>query len=63
MTEAAGVDYVEVGRRAHELEARHGMDGALRQAQNISEEARVDGDLDDHRFWKAVAAMLTPRGA
>jgi hypothetical protein len=63
VTETAGVDHVEVGRKAHELEARHGMDGALRQAQKISEEARADGDLDDHRFWKAVAAMLTPRRA
>jgi len=34
---AAGVDYLEVGRKAHELETRHGMGGALRYARKISE--------------------------
>ncbi|MDQ0250436.1 hypothetical protein J2W22_002500 [Sphingomonas kyeonggiensis] len=58
--EKAGVDHIEVGRKAHELEVRHG-DGAYRYAQRLSEEAGAKEDPDDHRFWSAVAAMLRPR--
>jgi hypothetical protein len=62
VSEEAGVDYVEVGRKAHELEVRHG-EGAYRYAQRLSEEAEADAGPDDHRFWSAVAAMLRPRQA
>jgi hypothetical protein len=55
------IDYVEVGRKAHELKACHGAD-ALRYAWKISEEAGAAGDLAEQLFWKAVAASLTPRG-
>ena len=57
----AKVDYVEVGRKAYELQAAHGTDGARRYAARIASEALADGDDDDHAFWKAVELSLTYR--
>jgi hypothetical protein len=54
------VDYVEVGRRAHELSYTHGHTArgyADRQAQL----ALAAGKTDEYAFWKAVAQSLTAR--
>jgi hypothetical protein len=54
------VDYVEVNRKAHELEYTHGPTArgyADRQAQL----ALAAGKTDEYAFWKAVAQWLTPR--
>ncbi|MBC6981386.1 hypothetical protein [Caulobacter sp. 17J80-11] len=52
--------YVEVDRRAHELEASHGRT-AWSYAVCMAEKAMEDGKPDEHRCWKAVAAALQPR--
>jgi hypothetical protein len=52
--------YLEVDRRAHELEASHGQ-GAHAYASRMAENALAAGEADEHRFWKAVAAALQPR--
>jgi len=55
------VDYVMVGRKAHELVAAHGPDGARRYAAKLAAEALAGGSVDEHDFWKAVAMSLTIR--
>jgi hypothetical protein len=52
--------YREVSQTAHELGATHGQ-SALSYATKQAERAHAEGRLDDHRFWGAVAATMTPR--
>jgi len=54
------VDYVEVGRKAHELSERHGA-LAFHYASKLAAEAANDPDKREHLFWKAVASSLQPR--
>jgi hypothetical protein len=55
------VDYVEVGRKAHELQAAHGGDAARRYAAKIAGEALADKEMAHHAFWRAVEMALTIR--
>lgn len=55
------IDYIEVGRKAHELERTHGPDAARRYAAKIALEALADGEKDQHAFWRAVEMSLSPR--
>jgi len=54
------VDYIEVGRTAHQLFADHGP-SAYVYAAKLAREAEAEGKLDEAAFWKAVSAALTPR--
>jgi len=56
----ATVDYVEVGRTAHQLQRDHGHRAHI-YAIKLSREAEADGKTAEAEFWKAVAAALTPR--
>ena len=58
---ASCVDYVEVGRKAHELEVAHGQDGARRYAAKLAAECRTENHADEHAFWRAVEMSLTVR--
>jgi hypothetical protein len=55
------VDHIAVGRKAHELVAAYGNDGALRYAARIAREAKVEGDDDAFASWRSVELTLTPR--
>ena len=55
------VDYVEVGRTAHELQESRGQDGARRYAAKIAAEALTAGETAEHAFWRAVEMSLTIR--
>ena len=55
------VDYVEVGRKTHELLASQGKDGARRYAAKIAQDAMAAGDMEGHAFWSAVKMNLTIR--
>lgn len=57
----APVDYVEVGRKAHELEASHGG-RAWDCAARLALEASEAGESAEAEFWRAVSASLQPRG-
>lgn len=61
MSEETATDYVEVGRKAHELEHSHGGN-AYKYAAKLAAEALAEGMMDECRFWKAVEAALVPRG-
>jgi hypothetical protein len=54
------VDYVEVGRTAHQLDRDHG-DNAWRYANGLADEAKLKGKNDDSEFWLAVSRTLEPR--
>ena len=54
-------DYVEVGRKAHELVNSHGAMNAYRYAAKLAAESAVDGTNQECNFWRAVAATLRPR--
>jgi hypothetical protein len=54
------VDYVEVGRTAHQLRQDHGHHAHL-YAAKLSREAQAEGKTAEAEFWKAVSAALTPR--
>lgn len=53
-------DPVEVGRKASELAASHGL-GARRHAKTLAEAAEQAGDDANKEFWLAVAGELNPR--
>jgi hypothetical protein len=53
-------EYVEVFRKAHELEHAHGAN-AFTYAVRKAERALAAGEMDEHAFWNAVAASLKPR--
>ncbi|KHK57769.1 hypothetical protein PI87_04820 [Ralstonia sp. A12] len=55
------VDWIEVSRVAHQVEADHGRNGYL-FAKQLATEAKEDARLDEGDFWEAVAAALRPRG-
>ena len=57
---SATVDYVKVGREAHELALRHGRD-AHRFALRMSQQAKDAGDAEAAAFWYAVNRTLEPR--
>lgn len=52
--------YREVSQTAHELKATQEQ-AALYYATKQAEDALAEGRLEDHRFWTAVAATMTPR--
>jgi hypothetical protein len=54
------VDYVEVGRKAHELAYTHGRT-ARRYTDWQAQLALAAGKTDEYAFWKTVAHFLTPR--
>jgi hypothetical protein len=54
------IDYIEVGRKAHQLSADHGRDAHL-YAAKLAQDAEAEGKLDEAAFWKAVSAALAPR--
>jgi hypothetical protein len=54
------VDYVEVGRTAHELESRMGWHAHV-HAGKLAAEALAAGNRDEYEFWNAVEASLKPR--
>lgn len=55
-------DPIEVFRKAHELSGSHGWH-AHTYAAKLASEASAKGKADEHAFWNAVAAALTPRHA
>jgi hypothetical protein len=55
------VDYVEVGRKTHELVRTHGPAGARRYAAKLALEALAEGEKDEHAFWLAVEQSLILR--
>jgi hypothetical protein len=56
------IDWIAVGREAHELELRHGRN-AFAYAAKLAEEAKRAADPSASAFWHAVSASLAPRGA
>jgi hypothetical protein len=57
----AEVDYIRVGRVAHELGALHGPPAARLHALELVKQANDGGNPDDKAFWEAVAISLAPR--
>lgn len=55
------VDYIEVGRTAHELLHRHGWN-AHEFAAKLAAEALAEGNDEEYEFWRAVEIAVTPRG-
>lgn len=53
-------DYVEVSRKAHELEHSHGHNAHL-YAAKLAAEALEEGMTEESEFWKAVEEALKPR--
>ena len=51
---------MEVRRMSYELSVAHGR-SALSYATKQAERALVEAEPDEHAFWSAVAASLTPR--
>jgi hypothetical protein len=65
MTEAnpkQAIDWIEVGRVAHELELRHGRN-APSFAAKLADQAERDGQISGAVFWRSVSAALSPRDA
>ena len=54
------VDYIAVGRAAHELGERHGRRAHLHAAK-LAREAKSKKRIDESEFWEAVSASLKPR--
>jgi hypothetical protein len=54
------VDHVEVGRIAHELEARFGTQAHLHAAK-MAAEALTEGKADECEFWRVVEQSVMPR--
>ena len=57
----ASVNFIEVGRKAHELELRHGWN-AHEYAAKLAAGALAEGKDQEYEFWRAVELHLTPRG-
>jgi hypothetical protein len=55
-----GVDYVEVGKVAHQLQRDHGRTAYL-YAARLAHEAEAEGKTAEAEFWNAVSASLRPR--
>jgi hypothetical protein len=61
MTEPYDHDFqAEVSRAGYELQLRHGRN-ACTYARRQAERALAAGQMDEHRFWKAVAGSLEIR--
>jgi hypothetical protein len=56
----SAVDYVEVGRTAHQLAKDHGRSAYL-YAAKLAGEAEAKGEAVEAAFWKAVSDALKPR--
>jgi len=56
------IDYVQVGRTAHQLAADHGRDAHL-YAEKLAKEAAAEGKTQEAEFWRAVSGALRPRAA
>jgi hypothetical protein len=56
------VDWVEVGRAAHQLVADHGHN-AHQYAASLAKVAAAEGRTAEAEFWQAVSDSLRPRGA
>ena len=56
------IDWIEVGRVAHELELRHGRN-ATSFAAKLADQAERDGQISGAVFWRSVSAALSPRDA
>jgi hypothetical protein len=56
----AAVDWVQVGREAHQLGRDYGKDAWI-YATRFAERAQVGGEVEERAFWLAVAAALQPR--
>jgi hypothetical protein len=56
----ARVDYIEVGRTAHELLHRHDWN-AHEYAARLAAEALAEGKDEEYEFWRAVEVAVTPR--
>jgi len=54
------MDYIEVGRTAHQLERDHGVN-AWSYAKRLADEAEAEGKGDEAEFWRAVFKTLEPR--
>jgi len=54
-------DYIEVGRKAHELAHAHGRN-AHAYAAKLAAAALAEGQVEEYRFWKAMEGALMPRG-
>ena len=52
--------WIEVGRVAHELSVSHGR-SAVSYATKEAERTLAEAKPDEHAFWSAIAASLTPR--
>jgi len=57
----SNVDYKEVARKAYELEAARGPEGARRCAAEMAAQALIDGEVVEQAFWHAVEMSLTTR--
>lgn len=55
------IDWVEVGRVAHQVELDHGSN-AYSYAAWVAAKAKEESRLVESEFWAAVAASLRPRG-
>ena len=55
-------DYIEVGRKAYELQVTHGST-ALSYAQRMADAARAEGKTEEFEFWNAVYNSMKPRGS
>jgi hypothetical protein len=53
-------DYIEVGRKAHELHVTHGST-ALSYAKRMADAARAKGKTEEFEFWDAVYKSMKPR--
>lgn len=54
------INWIAVGREAHQLELDHGPRAHLYAADRAME-AHEESLLEDEEFWNAVAASLLPR--
>jgi hypothetical protein len=54
-------DFIEVSRKAHELNGSHGRN-APAYAAKLAAAALAEGETDEHEFWKRVEAALMLRG-
>lgn len=56
----SGVDFSPVSRAAYQLELDHGANAHL-YAGKLANEAKLQANIDEERFWNAVAANLATR--
>ena len=54
------VDYIEVGREAHQLASTYGRDAWI-YAGRWEKLAAEEGKFEEAAFWRAVSVSLKPR--